>query len=69
VSTRFEHAIVVTLGPENAVLWDSTVVVEGETIAAVGSTAEMRKRFPQAQAIDCSGKLILPGFISAHQHF
>jgi hypothetical protein len=28
MSTRFENAIVVTLGPKNAVLSDSAVVVE-----------------------------------------
>jgi putative selenium metabolism protein SsnA len=69
MSTRFENAIVVTLGPKNAVLWDSAVVVEGEEVAAVGSTAEMRQLFPQAEVVDCAGKLIMPGFICAHHHF
>jgi putative selenium metabolism protein SsnA len=69
VSIRFENAIVVTLGPENRVLWDSAVVVDGENVAAVGTTSEMRKKFPQAEAIDCTDKLILPGFICAHHHF
>jgi len=69
MSTRFENAIVVTLGPKNVVLWDSAVVVEGEKVVAVGSTAEMRKQSPQAEVVDCTGKLILPGFVCAHHHF
>jgi putative selenium metabolism protein SsnA len=69
MATRFENGIVVTLGSENRVLWDGAVVVDGETIAALGESAEMKARYPDAEAIDCSGKLIMPGFICAHHHF
>jgi len=69
MSTRFESAIVVTLGKQNAVLWNGAVVVEGEKVAAVGSTADIRRQFPTADAVDCSGKLVMPGFICAHHHF
>ena len=69
MAMRFENGIVVTLEKENRVLWDATVVVEGERIAAVGYAAAMKQRYPQAEAIDCSGKLILPGFICTHHHF
>src|SRR5574338_230261 len=69
MSIRFENGIVVTLGASNQVLWNASVVTDGEQIAAVGSAAEMRSRFPQASAVDCSGKIILPGFICTHHHF
>ena len=69
MATRFENGIVVTLGQNNRVLWNATVVTDGERIAAVGDAAEMRRRFPDAEPVDCSGKIILPGFICAHHHF
>jgi putative selenium metabolism protein SsnA len=69
MTTRFENGIVVTLGSNNQVLWNGSVVAQGETIAAVGDTVEMRRRFPDAEAIDCTGKIVLPGFICAHHHF
>jgi putative selenium metabolism protein SsnA len=69
MTTRFENGIVVTLGPQNQVLWNGSVVTEGENIAAVGDTAEIEKRFPNAEAVDCKGKILLPGFICAHHHF
>jgi putative selenium metabolism protein SsnA len=69
MTTRFEKGNVVTLGPQNQVLWNGSVVTEGENIAAVGDTAEIEKRFPNAEAVDCRGKIILPGFICAHHHF
>src|SRR5664280_1264394 len=52
--TRFENGIVVTIG---------------ENIVAVGGTAEMNQRYPKAKSVDCTGKVILPGFICAHHHF
>jgi len=69
MTIRFENGIVVTLGANNQVLRNGSVVVEGENIAAVGEPSEMRKQFPKAEAMDCSGKIVLPGFICGHHHF
>jgi putative selenium metabolism protein SsnA len=69
MTTRYENGIVVTLGENNRVLWNATVVTEGERIVAVGASAQMKQRFPEAEALDCSGKIILPGFICTHHHF
>jgi putative selenium metabolism protein SsnA len=69
MTTRFENGIVITLGEKNRVLWNSTVVTEGERITAVGAADEMKHRFPQAESVDCSGKVVLPGFICTHHHF
>ncbi len=69
MTTRFENGIVATLGPNNRVIWNGSVVTEGENIVAVGSAAEMKQRFPNADVVDCAGKIILPGFICTHHHF
>jgi putative selenium metabolism protein SsnA len=69
MTTRFENGIVVTLGSNSQVLWNGSVVTDGENIVAVGDTLEVKKRFPDAEAIDCAGKIVLPGFICAHHHF
>ena len=69
MTTRFENGIVATLGPDNKVTWNGSVVTDGETIVGVGDAAEMKQRFPDAESVDCSGKIVLPGFICAHHHF
>ncbi len=69
MTIRFENGIVATLGANNHVSWNSSVVTDGEQITAVGSTAEMKKRYPKADAVDCAGKIVMPGFICAHHHF
>jgi putative selenium metabolism protein SsnA len=69
MTTRFENGIVVTLGKNNRVLWNGAVVTEGQNIVAVGEAAEMKQRFPNADSVDCAGKIVLPGFLCTHHHF
>jgi putative selenium metabolism protein SsnA len=69
MTTRFENGIVCTLGEKNRVLHNATVVTDGEIIAAIGDASEMKRQFPNAESVDCYGKIILPGFICAHHHF
>jgi len=44
------------------------VAAVGERIAAVGTRAELVRRHPGAQVIDCDGQLLTPGFIDCHTH-
>ncbi|HJR63689.1 MAG TPA: amidohydrolase [Gemmatimonadaceae bacterium] len=50
--------------------WAEAVAVDGERIAGVGSSAEIRKLLPPtARVIDAAGNMVVPGFIDAHVHF
>ena len=69
MTIRFENGIVVTLGKQNRVLWQGAVVTDGEHVAAIGDSAEMAVRYPNAEVVDCAGKIVLPGFINTHHHF
>jgi putative selenium metabolism protein SsnA len=69
MATRFENGIVVTLGKHNRVIWNGAVVADGESIVAVGDAADLKMRYPDAEKMDCAGKIILPGFICTHHHF
>ncbi len=49
--------------PGGAVVW------RGERIVAVGTEAELRREFSDAEFLDACGGLILPGLINLHHHF
>ncbi|MDJ0699168.1 MAG: amidohydrolase family protein [Woeseiaceae bacterium] len=49
--------------------WAEAMAVDGETILAVGSNAEIRQYVDDATEIIDSGALVVPGFIDTHVHF
>ena len=59
---------VVTMNPKREVLLGGSVLVDGSTIAAVGSTSALRAAHPQAKVINATGCVVTPGMINAHQH-
>lgn len=49
-------------------LRDTSVCIEGTEIVEVGATADFDARYPDAERVDCSGMLLMPGFVNAHNH-
>jgi predicted amidohydrolase YtcJ len=50
--------------------WADAVLVTGDRISAVGSSAEVRKAVrPLTRVIDANGAMLAPGFNDAHVHF
>ena len=62
--TALTHATVLTMGGEE-VLENATILIQGETIKAVGTTVEVPSG---AKTIDLSGKTVIPGLIDVHAH-
>src|SRR6202790_3904785 len=59
---------VVTMNAERRIIEDGAVAVNGDTIVAVGSRANIEAKYAAAQPIRADGKLVLPGFINGHTH-
>ena len=63
------HARLATLGAAPRLIDDGALLVEGNQIAAVGTTAELAARYPKTEQWDAAGQLALPAAICAHTHF
>ena len=61
----FAHTTVVNV---DAVQHDVALAVEGDTIAAIGSTDTILATHPNADVYDGRGKALLPGLINCHMH-
>ncbi|MGW3444374.1 amidohydrolase family protein [Streptomyces sp. NPDC001076] len=57
-------AQVITMTPDRPDAEHVDILVDGETIAAVGETIEA----PDAEVVDFSGRILIPGLVNAHLH-
>jgi putative selenium metabolism protein SsnA len=63
------HARLATLGDEPRLIEDGALLIEGERIAALGTTAALTATWPAAERWDAAGQLVLPASSCAHTHF
>ena len=62
-------ATVITMDAARAIYAPGAVLIEGSQIVAVGpSEAVARAAPPDCEVMDASGRIALPGFVSAHNH-
>jgi len=59
---------VVTMDARQRVIEDGAVAVLGDSIAAVGTRADVEAKFDAARTIDARGMLVIPGLINGHAH-
>ncbi|OYD17252.1 hypothetical protein CH333_01555 [candidate division WOR-3 bacterium JGI_Cruoil_03_44_89] len=62
-----KNGILITLGEKNRVIENGAVLIEGNKIKDFGTSDEFKKP-TNAEEIDASGKIIMPGFICTHHH-
>ncbi|MGY1840264.1 MULTISPECIES: amidohydrolase family protein [unclassified Modestobacter] len=68
-TTVLAGATVVTMDPARRVLTDGAVAfTDAGVIVAVGDTASVRADHPGATVVDCTGQLVVPGFVNTHTH-
>lgn len=62
-----KNGILITLGEKNQVIENGAVLIEGDRIKDFGPVDKIRKP-ANAEEIDASGKIIMPGLICLHHH-
>lgn len=64
----FIQATIVTMNPGRDIIEAGAVYISGDRIQDVGLTADLQARYPQAEIVDCTGRVIIPGMINTHTH-
>jgi 5-methylthioadenosine/S-adenosylhomocysteine deaminase len=59
---------VVTVDGQRRVIADGAVAVWGDSIVAVGSSAEIEASYEATKKIDAHGAIVMPGLINGHAH-
>jgi cytosine/adenosine deaminase-related metal-dependent hydrolase len=63
------NGLVATLVPDETLIVDGALRIDGGIIAAVGNTAELCKAYPDDDMLNAGGQLVMPTAICAHTHF
>ena len=64
-----EKGLVMTMNPVRKILENGSIAVAGEKIIDLGSSEELRKKYPHPKkVIDAKNKLVMPGLINTHIH-
>jgi putative selenium metabolism protein SsnA len=63
------NATLLTFDDANRVIADGALCYEGDTIVAVGNSADLLAAYPDVPRWDAQGLVLMPGQICAHTHF
>src|SRR4030042_2960642 len=63
-----KNAILLTMDASLSIYEPGAVAVQDDHILAVGNQDEICEQYSSAQTIDCQGKVLMPGLITAHTH-
>lgn len=63
-----DGGLVVTMDPQRRMIQDGAVLIEGDTILAVGKSEQIKSEFEWTCLVDARNKVILPGFVDTHIH-
>ncbi len=64
---KIEHGTVITMDGQRRILKDGAVAIRGDRIVAVDKTAALANQ-PAERTVDATGRVVLPGLVSAHCH-
>jgi 5-methylthioadenosine/S-adenosylhomocysteine deaminase len=63
-----DNCTAVTLNGRREIVSGAAVAIAGDTITAVGKSADVRERFPGEPVRDLHGWVVMPGLVDGHLH-
>jgi len=63
------NAKIITWETENRILDDHALYIENDRIREIGTTINLKTKYPNEEQLDARGQYVMPGNICAHTHF
>jgi 5-methylthioadenosine/S-adenosylhomocysteine deaminase len=63
-----DGGLIITMDAERRMIRDGCILMEGDTIAAVGKCGQIKSEHQWDELVDTSRHVILPGFVETHIH-
>jgi 5-methylthioadenosine/S-adenosylhomocysteine deaminase len=67
-TTIITNGIIVTVDSIGTIFPNGSVVINGDEIVAIGTSAEIAKIYYSDNIVDAKGKIVMPGLINCHTH-
>ncbi|WP_297976844.1 amidohydrolase [uncultured Amaricoccus sp.] len=68
MTTILADGWLITMNPARDVLEAASVCVEKDRIVAIGTRDKLARAHPQAEIVDCGGRIVMPGMVNTHTH-
>lgn len=68
VDLIIENGTVLTMDPDNRILINSSVVVQGNSIIEIGDNETIRQKYSSVQTLDATNKVVMPGLVDTYGH-
>lgn len=62
------NALIVTQDENRSILPNSSIVIKGNRIIAIGPSMEIDPQYSASKTVDLRGKIVFPGLINTHDH-
>src|SRR5277367_6280645 len=62
------NGTVITMDAQRRVIENGAVAVRGDSIVAVGPSAEIAAQYEATKIVDARGAIVMPGLINGHAH-
>jgi cytosine/adenosine deaminase-related metal-dependent hydrolase len=64
----YTNATIITVNANREIISDGALLVQGNSIAAIGKTDALTSEYPLEEKYNLEGRIIFPGLISTHMH-
>jgi predicted amidohydrolase YtcJ len=64
----YANATIITVNKSREITLNGAILVEGNKIAELGKTDDLKTKYSHEEIVDLSGRIVIPGLVSTHMH-